>query len=225
MRILVIEDESDVADFIAKGLMENGFAVDIANDGQNGLFLATEEAYDVVVLDRMLPKISGLSLLKLLRENDIQVPVLILSALGDVDNRVEGLRSGADDYMVKPFSISELVARIHVLLKRSGPFSSESSLQVADLTMDLLTRRVERQGKLIELKPREFQLLEYMMRHAGQVVTRTMILEHVWDYNFDPQTNVIDVHISRLRKKLNSDFEGELLHTVRGAGYRLGNII
>lgn len=221
MRVLVIEDDRQVADFVVKGLKENGFAVDAAYDGRDGLFMAASEPYDVIVLDRMLPQVDGLSLLKTLRAADVEVPVLILSAMGEVNDRVEGLRAGGDDYMSKPFSITELVTRVQVLLKRQVSHGSETLLQVGSLSVDLLTRRASRQGKDIDLKPREFQLLEFLMRHAGQIVTRTMILEHVWDYNFDPQTNVIDVHISRLRNKIDKGFSPSLLQTVRGAGYSI----
>ncbi len=221
MRVLVIEDDRQVADFVVKGLKENGFAVDAAYDGRDGLFMAASEPYDVIVLDRMLPQVDGLSLLKTLRAADVEVPVLILSAMGEVNDRVEGLRAGGDDYMSKPFSITELVTRVQVLLKRQVSHGSETLLQVGSLSVDLLTRRASRQGKNIDLKPREFQLLEFLMRHAGQIVTRTMILEHVWDYNFDPQTNVIDVHISRLRNKIDKGFSSSLLQTVRGAGYSI----
>jgi two-component system OmpR family response regulator len=223
MRILVIEDDKEVSAFISKALKENGYAVDCAFDCMEGLYMATEEAYDVIILDRMLPKIEGLSLLKTLRDNENLVPVLMLSALGEVEHRIEGLRAGGDDYMTKPFSVSELIARIEVLLKRSGTQTQkkETVLQTGALHMDLLSRKVTRDGKEIDLKPREFRLLEYMMRNAGNVVTRTMLLEHVWDYNFDPQTNVIDVHISRLRNKIDKGFETNLLQTIRGAGYSI----
>lgn len=221
MRALVIEDDRQVSDFIVKGLKENGFAVDAALDGREGLFLAASEPYDVIVLDRMLPQVDGLSLLKTLRTTGVEVPVLILSAMGEVNQRIEGLRAGSDDYMAKPFSITELVTRVQVLLKRNVSHSSETQLQVGSLSVDLLTRKACRMGQEIDLKPREFQLLEFLMRHAGQIVTRTMILEHVWDYNFDPQTNVIDVHISRLRNKIDKGFSPHLLHTVRGAGYSI----
>ena len=221
MRILVIEDDKEVATYIAKGLQENSFAVDIANDGREGLFLATGEVYDAIILDRMLPIISGLTILQTLRESEITTPVLMLSAMGEVNQRIEGLKAGSDDYMTKPFSITELVTRVQVLLKRQTGQTKITALKVGNLTLDLLSRHVSRGDKEIELKPREYQLLEYLMRHSGQVVTRTMLFEHVWDYNFDPQTNVIDVHISRLRKKIDDGFEESLLNTVRGAGYIL----
>ena len=224
MRILVIEDDSAVAGYIAKGLDELGFTVDIAPDGKEGLFLATSESYDALIVDRMLPEIDGLTVVQTLRASDKTVPVLFLSALGDVDDRVQGLEAGGDDYLTKPFAFSELKARLDALLRRRGSSvdSPVTELVVEDLAMDLLGRTVVRNGNAIELQPREFRLLEYLMRHAGQVVTRTMLLEHVWDYHFDPQTNVIDVHISRLRAKIDKDYDLPLLHTVRGAGYRLG---
>lgn len=223
MRLLVIEDDTEVAAFVAKGLEELGHTVDRAADGKEGLFLATTERYDALIVDRMLPVVDGLTIVQTLRAADDPVPILILSALGEVDDRVKGLRAGGDDYLVKPFAFSELSARLDALLRRSRTADApEVQLQVEDLVMDRLARDVRRGGTAIELKPREFRLLEYLMRHAGQVVTRTMLLEHVWDYHFDPQTNVIDVHISRLRAKIDKDFDRPLLKTVRGAGYRLG---
>ena len=223
MRLLIIEDDTEVAAFIAKGLEELGHTVDRAADGKEGLFLATTEAYDALIVDRMLPVVDGLTIVQTLRAADDPVPILILSALGEVDDRVKGLRAGGDDYLVKPFAFSELSARLDALLRRSRTSDApEVQLQVEDLVMDRLAREVHRGETAIELKPREFRLLEYLMRHAGQVVTRTMLLEHVWDYHFDPQTNVIDVHISRLRAKIDKDFDRPLLKTVRGAGYRLG---
>ena len=223
MRLLLIEDDTEVAAFIAKGLEELGHTVDRAADGKEGLFLATTEAYDALIVDRMLPVVDGLTIVQTLRAADDPVPILILSALGEVDDRVKGLRAGGDDYLVKPFAFSELSARLDALLRRSRTSDApEVQLQVEDLVMDRLAREVHRGETAIALKPREFRLLEYLMRHAGQVVTRTMLLEHVWDYHFDPQTNVIDVHISRLRAKIDKDFDRPLLKTVRGAGYRLG---
>ncbi len=223
MRLLLIEDDTEVAAFIAKGLEELGHTVDRAADGKEGLFLATTEAYDALIVDRMLPVVDGLTIVQTLRAADDPVPILILSALGEVDDRVKGLRAGGDDYLVKPFAFSELSARLDALLRRSRTSDApEVQLQVEDLVMDRLAREVHRGETAIELKPREFRLLEYLMRHAGQVVTRTMLLERVWDYHFDPQTNVIDVHISRLRAKIDKDFDRPLLKTVRGAGYRLG---
>ncbi|MEM9058486.1 MAG: response regulator transcription factor [Pseudomonadota bacterium] len=223
MRILIVEDDPSVARFIASGLDELGYTVDVAEDGKQGLFLATSEPYDAAVVDRLLPEVDGLTLVRTLRASNPTLPVLFLSALGEVDDRVRGLEAGGDDYLTKPFAFSELKARLEALLRRSraaeGPVTA---LTVEDLHLDLLSRRVARAGVDIALKPREFRLLEYLMRHAGQVVTRTMLLEQVWDYHFDPQTNVIDVHISRLRAKIDKDFDKPLLHTVRGAGYRLG---
>jgi two-component system OmpR family response regulator len=223
VRVLIIEDDAEVAEFLSKGLSEHGHASEHAADGKRGLLLASTESFDVIVLDRMLPELDGLSVLKRLRAADVATPVLILSALGDVDKRVEGLRAGGDDYLTKPFSFSELLARIEVLQRRqtSTPETEQTSLSVGDLTLDLLARTATRNGQRIELQPREYRLLEYLMRHAGQVVTRTMLLEQVWDYNFDPQTNVIDVHISRLRGKIDREFDTPLLHTVRGAGYMI----
>ncbi|MGY4517294.1 response regulator transcription factor [Lysobacter sp. HA18] len=223
MRILLVEDDLHTAAFIAKGLREDGHAVDQADNGRDGLFMATTEPYDALVLDRMLPGVDGLTVLKTIRGAGSKVPVLLLTALGDVDNRVEGLRAGADDYLVKPFAYSELSARLDSIARRGGAGGSEpTKLRVADLELDLLSREARRGDKRIELQPREFRLLEYLMKQAERVVTRTMLLEAVWDYHFDPQTNVIDVHISRLRQKIDAGFPKPLLHTVRGAGYRLG---
>jgi len=221
MKLLVIEDDRETASYLIKGLSESGYTVDHSGDGREGLFLATSGSYDAIVLDRMLPGMDGLALLGALRGAQIRTPALILSALGSVDDRVKGLRSGGDDYLVKPFAFSELLARIEALLRRGMQTPTETRLRVANLELDLLTRSVKRGDKLIELLPREFQLLEYLMRNAGHVVTRTMLLENVWDYHFDPQTNVIDVHISRLRQAIDKDFGKPLLHTVRGAGYSL----
>ncbi|HRA36990.1 MAG TPA: response regulator transcription factor [Pseudomonadota bacterium] len=224
MRILVVEDDANVAGFVAKGLREAGHVVDVADNGKDGLFLATTEAYDALVLDRMLPQVDGLTVLRTLRASGSAVPVLLLSALGEVDDRVQGLRAGGDDYLTKPFAFVELLARIEVLARRPRAGAApETVLRVADLELDLLARSVRRAGHAIELQPREFRLLEYLMRHAGQVVTRTMLLEAVWDYHFDPQTNVIDVHVSRLRAKLDKGHPRPLIHTVRGAGYRLAD--
>lgn len=223
MRILVIEDDREVASYLIKGLEENDNVVDHAADGKEGLLMAASEQYDVLIVDRMLPSMDGLSIIKTIRATGNQTPVMILSALGDVDDRVEGLRGGGDDYLTKPFSYSELLARLEVLVRRGHSSGSEkvTNLKVADLEMDLLARTVKRNDTKIDLQPREFRLLEYLMKHADQVVTRTMLLEQVWDYHFDPQTNVIDVHISRLRSKIDKDFPRPLLHTVRGAGYIL----
>lgn len=221
MRVLVVEDDTETADYIAKGLRESGYAVDIARDGRTGLVQAMGEAYDLAVVDRMLPELDGLKLVEGLRSVNQDMPVLFLSALGKVEDRVAGLKSGADDYLTKPFAFSELLARIEALMRRRGTTGPDTRLTVGDLEMDLLSRSVSRAGQSIDLQPREFRLLEYLMRHEGQVVTRTMMLEKVWDYHFDPQTNVIDVHISRLRSKIDKGFETPMLQTVRGAGYRL----
>ena len=221
MRVLVIEDDVEMASFIEKVLVEAGHSVDKAIDGERGLELARSADFDALVVDRMLPAKDGLTLLKEYREAGGTTPALFLSALGDVQNRVQGLKAGADDYLSKPFAPSELAARVEALGRRQVGEPQVTSLKAGDLEMNLLTRKVTRAGKKIDLQPREFRLLEYLMRHAGQVVTRTMLLEKVWDYNFDPQTNVIDVHISRLRAKIDKEFEEPLLHTVRGAGYRL----
>jgi len=222
MNILVIEDDSDTANYLIKGLRESGHAVDHAAEGREGLYLAMEGCHEVMIIDRMLPGIDGLSIIRTLRAAGNRTPVLILSALGEVDDRVHGLRAGGDDYLVKPFAYSELLARLEALLRRGNTGAADTVLRVADLEMDLLSRTVRRAGQALELQPREFRLLEYLMRHAGQVVTRTMLLEGVWDYHFDPQTNVIDVHISRLRGKIDKGFDPALLRTVRGAGYSLG---
>jgi two-component system OmpR family response regulator len=221
MRILVIEDDPDVGAYLVKALREVGAVVDHAPNGKEGLFLAAGEPYDVLVVDRMLPGLDGLSILRTLRASGNAVPALILSALGDVDDRVAGLRAGGDDYLVKPFAFAELLARIEALLRRGRPEAAATTLRVGDLEMDLLSREVTRAGRRIDLQPREFRLLECLMRNAGQVVSRTMLLENVWDYHFDPQTNVVDVHVSRLRRKIETAGEAPLLHTVRGAGYML----
>ncbi|AKU13383.1 two-component response regulator [Azoarcus sp. CIB] len=224
MKILLVEDDPQQAAYIRKGLQEAGHIVDVAADGRDGLFLATTESYDVLVLDRMLPRVDGLTVLRTLRASNVATPVVILSALGEVDDRVAGLRAGGDDYLVKPFSLIELVARLEALARR-GAVSREGApntrLAVADLEMDLLRRSVARGGRKIDLKPKEFQLLEFLLRHSEQVVTRAMLLEAVWNYHFDPQTNVIDVHISNLRAKIDLPGLPPLIHTVRGAGYRL----
>jgi two-component system OmpR family response regulator len=222
-KILVVEDDPTTADYIVGGLEQNGFVVDHARNGRDGLFHATDGNYAAIVLDRMLPGIDGLALLSALRAAGIQTPVIILSALSSTDERVKGLKTGADDYLAKPFAFSELLARIEALQRRAPASTQQvtTSLSCADLTMDLLTRRVERAGERVDLQPREFRLLELLLRNQGQVVTRTMMLEEVWDYHFDPGTNVIDVHISRLRKKIDENAEIPLLHTVRGVGYML----
>ncbi|MEZ5843041.1 MAG: response regulator transcription factor [Hyphomicrobiaceae bacterium] len=219
MRVLVIEDDEDVASFLLKGLGEAGHAVDLACDGVTGEEQALAGGYDVIIVDRMLPRKDGLAIVGALRAGGDKTPVLILSALGAVDDRVKGLRAGGDDYLTKPFAFAELLARIDALARRAVPEESETRYVVGDLVLDRLTRRVTRGKEVLSLQPREFRLLEYLMKHAGQVVTRTMLLEGVWDYHFDPQTNVIDVHISRLRAKIDKDFDVQLLHTVRGAGY------
>ncbi len=221
MRILLIEDDPETAGFVAKGLGESGYSVDRAEDGQEGLVRALDGNYDLAIVDRMLPQLDGLSLVEALRKAGKRTPVLFLSALGEVDERVRGLKAGGDDYLAKPFAFSELLARIEALLRRPLGTAAETVLRLGDLEMDLLARRVKRGGVEIPLQPREFSLLEYLLRNAGRVVTRTMLLEQVWGYHFDPQTNVIDVHISRLRQKIDRDFEQPLLHTVRGAGYTL----
>lgn len=222
MRMLVIEDDKETAAHLVKGMGECGFVVDQAGDGNEGLSMALSRRYDVMVVDRMLPGLDGLSIISKIREENRTTPVLILSALDKVDERVTGLRAGGDDYLTKPYAFSELLARVDALIRRSEQAGAEATnLTVGDLEMDLLARTVRRNGETIHLQPREFQLLEYLMRHAGQVVTRTMLLEGVWNYHFDPQTNVIDVHISRLRQKVDKGFDAPILHTVRGAGYRL----
>jgi len=221
MRVLVIEDDSETLEFIVQGLSESGHVADKADNGKDGLFMALEEPYDAIVVDRMLPGLDGLSLVQTLRSEGKRTPILILSALGEVNDRVEGLRKGGDDYLVKPFAFSELLARLEVLARRGDAEAPETKLTVGDLELDLLTRTVTRAERTIILQPRELRLLEYLMRHRGQVVTRTMLLEKVWDYHFDPQTNVIDVHVSRLRSKIDKDFDYPLIHTVRGVGYVL----
>ena len=221
MKILLIEDDREAAEYLVKALTESGYIVDHAPEGRDGLFLATSGTYDALIVDRMLPGMDGLSIIAALRAADIRTPTLILSALGAVDDRVKGLRAGGDDYLVKPYAFSELLARLEALLRRGSATPATTKLRVADLEMDLLSRSVRRDSQAIDLLPREFRLLEYLMRHAGQVVTRTMLLESVWDYHFDPQTNVIDVHISRLRQKIDKGFAKPLLHTIRGAGYSL----
>ena len=221
MKILIIEDDKNVSAYISKGLSEAGHIADIADNGKDGLFLAQNEKYDALIVDRMLPEMNGLSVIQELRGSGHHTPILILSALGDVDDRVKGLRSGGDDYLVKPFAFAELLARVEILARRNQNHTNsnqETVLKTGDLELDLLTRKIKRGQKKIELQSREFNLLEYMLRHKGQIVTRTMLLEAVWDYHFDPQTNVIDVHISRLRKKID-DQGGKIIKTVRGAGY------
>ncbi|CAN0381281.1 unnamed protein product, partial [Discosporangium mesarthrocarpum] len=223
MRVLVIEDDADVAAYIVKALTEAGHNPSHADNGKDGLVMATAEDFDVLVVDRMLPGPDGLTIVRTLRASEDQTPVLILSALGDVDDRVKGLKAGGDDYLTKPFAAAELLARLEALTRRASTNSTpaETKLTLADLEIDLLSRTVSRAGTDIDLQPREFRLLECLMRNAGNVVTRTMLLENVWDYHFDPQTNVIDVHVSRLRQKIDKDFDTPLIQTVRGAGYVL----
>jgi two-component system, OmpR family, response regulator len=221
MRLLVVEDDKKIASFVVNGLKQSGFAVDECNDGESGLLMAQSAPYDAAVIDIMLPKLDGLALVQALRRGGKQLPVLILSARATVDDRVRGLQAGGDDYLVKPFAFSELLARLQALIRRSTHTAEPTKLQVADLQMDLLTREVTRGGKPIELQPREFSLLEFLMRHTGRVVTKTMLLEHVWDYSFDPQTNVVDVLVHRVRSKVDKDFPAKLIHTIRGVGYVL----
>ncbi|QIB35117.1 response regulator transcription factor [Ancylobacter pratisalsi] len=224
MRLLVVEDDRDAADYLRKAFRESGHVVDLASNGEEGLTYACEGGYDVLIVDRMLPRRDGLSLITELRARGDQTPALILSALGQVDDRVTGLRAGGDDYLPKPYAFSELLARVEVLARRGAPQAADTVYRVADLELDRLAHSCTRAGQEIPLQPREFRLLEYLMRHAGQVVTRTMLLENVWDYHFDPQTNVIDVHVSRLRSKIDKGFDPQLLHTVRGAGYIIRDV-
>jgi two-component system, OmpR family, response regulator len=221
MKILVIEDDTETKNYLVNGLEEEGHVVDHAANGRDGLFLAAGEPYDVIVVDRMLPGLDGLGVVKTIRGAGVKAPVLFLTALGGIDDRVTGLNAGGDDYLVKPFAFSELVARINALARRPALTRDETLLRVGDLEMDLLKRTVSRQGQCIDLQPREFRLLEYLMRHAGQVVTRTMLLEHVWDFHFDPRTSVVETHISRLRSKLDLGDGRDAIQTVRGAGYCL----
>lgn len=223
MRILVIEDDQEAASYLSRGLREAGHTVDHAVDGAAGLSMAEAGGYDAYIIDRMLPELDGITVLERRRAAEDETPALFLSALGQVDDRVEGLRAGGDDYLVKPYAFTELLARVEALGRRRGPSNVVTRYQVADLELDALSRSVRRAGRRIDLQPREFRLLEYLLRHAGQVVTRTMLLENVWEYHFDPQTNVIDVHISRLRAKIDKEFDKPLLRTVRGAGYTLSD--
>ncbi|NRA41187.1 MAG: response regulator transcription factor [Pseudomonadales bacterium] len=223
LKILLIEDDLQVADYVQQILTDHNYQVDYASDGDQGLQHAIDKHYDLLIVDRMLPNKDGLEIVETVRANGNAVPVLFLSALGDVDERVKGLKVGADDYLVKPFADQELLARVEVLLRRKEALPA-TRLKVGELELDLLTQKVTRQGQNLNLQPREFRLLEYLMKHAGQVVTRTMLLENVWEYHFDPQTNVIDVHVSRLRQKIDKDFERPLLSTIRGAGYMLSEI-
>ena len=221
MRILIVEDDKVIASFVKKGLKEAGYAVDHAPNGEDGLHLALKEPYDLAIIDVMLPGLDGLSLISEMRKHEKDMPVIILSAKRSVEDRVRGLETGSDDYLVKPFAFTELLARIQALLRRTSHAPDATRLIVADLTMDLLTRDVTRSGSKIYLQPKEFSLLEYLMRNAGRVVSKTMIMEHVWDYNFDPQTNVVETRVSKLRDKVDKDFEKKLIHTFRGAGYVL----
>lgn len=221
MRALVVEDDGSIADFVVRGLKEAGFAVDHATEGEAGLTVALEQPYDVAIVDVMLPRRDGLSLIEELRRRGVATPVLILSARRSVDDRVRGLQAGGDDYLTKPFAFAELLARVQALVRRATRAPEPTSLTVDDLGLDLLSRRVTRAGTALDLRPREFALLEYLMRNVGRVVSKTMILSHVWDYSFDPQTNVVDVLVSRLREKIDRPFEKKLLHTVRGVGYVL----
>jgi two-component system OmpR family response regulator len=222
MRALIIEDDRAIADFILRGLKEAGYGVDVAHDGDGGLDLAISQPYDVAIVDLMLPGLDGLSVIDALRKRGVATPVLILSARRSVDDRVRGLQAGGDDYLTKPFAFAELLARVQALVRRASRSPEPTTLTVGDLVLDLLSRRVTRAGAPIELRPREFALLEYLMRNAGKVVSKTMILSHVWDYSFDPQTNIVDVLVSRLRERIDRPFEQKLLHTVRGVGYVLG---
>lgn len=221
MKILLIEDDPETASYVANGLKECGHTVDHAADGRDGLFLAAGEPYDVMIVDRMLPALDGLAIVKTIRGAEIMTPVLFLTTMGGIDDRVEGLDAGGDDYLIKPFAFSELLARINALARRPPMNLTETILRVADLQMDLLKRTVSRAGQGVDLQPQEFKLLEYLMRHADRVVTRTMLLENVWEFHFDPQTSVVETHISRLRGKIDRGFAAELIHTVRGAGYCL----
>ncbi len=221
MKILLVEDDRETGKYIVKGLNENGYTVDYAAEGNDGLYLAMNNEYDLIIMDRMLPGIDGLSIIKMLRSVENKTPILILSALGDVDEKVKGLKAGGDDYLTKPYAFSELLARIEALVRRNSKEFAKQSLQVGNLKMNLENYTVIREDKKIELQPREFRLLEYLIRHKGHIVTRTMLLENVWDHNFDPQTNVIDVHISRLRSKIDKGFDKQLIKTIRGIGYKI----
>ena len=221
MRILVVEDDKKIAALVVKGMEQAGFAVDHAEDGEDALHLALSEPYDAAIVDVMLPKLDGLTIIERMRQKKILTPVIVLSAKRSVDDRVRGLQTGGDDYLVKPFSFSELLARVHALIRRASHETEPTRLLIGELSLDLLSREVARAGKKIELQPREFSLLEYLMRNSGRVVSKTMIIEHVWGYNFDPQTNVVDVLVSRLRNKVDRDFENKMIHTHRGVGYAL----
>ena len=225
MRVLIIEDDYEISSHVAKGLVQHGHVAEIIDNGIDGLSEAVSNEYDAIVLDRMLPRLDGISVLKALRSEGVKTPVIFLSALGELDYRIEGLKAGADDYLSKPFAFSELLARTEAVLRRGGEGTSTSDvMKVAALERDIRSRQARRGDKVIDLKPREYKILEYLMRHKGRIVTRNMLLEQVWDYHFDPHTNVIDVHISRLRAKIDHGFETQLLQTVRGAGYKIGTV-
>jgi two-component system OmpR family response regulator len=219
VKVLIIEDDAGTAGFIARGLRESGGVVDLAETGVDGLFMASDGGYDVLVVDRILPRMDGLGLVRMLRETGVETPVLFLTAISGLDDRVEGLEAGGDDYMVKPFAFSELQARLRALARRSPTITADMLLRVADLSLDRITRQVERAGSTIDLQPREYRLLEYLMEHTGEVVTRTMLLEQVWEFHFEPKTSVVETHVSRLRAKVDKPFGIELIHTIRGAGY------
>ena len=221
MRVLLVEDDSKIASFIIKGLKAEGFAVDHEDNGEDGLHMALTEPYDAAVIDIMLPKMDGLSLVESIRSEKLKTPIIILSAKGEVDDRVKGLQTGADDYLTKPFAFSELLARLQALIRRSSDVAEPTKLTVADISMNLITREVVRAGQKIDLQPLEFSLLEYLLRNAGRVVSKTMIMEHVWDYYFDPQTNVVESRIYKLREKIDKGFSPKMIHTVRGVGYVL----
>lgn len=221
MKILLIEDDKESAKYLLKGLREQGYVVDHCINGKDGLFMATTERYDAMIIDRMIPEVDGLTIVQTLRASNNETPIILLTALDKVEERVKGLKAGADDYLAKPYSFSELQARIDTITRRKSSEKTSTTLICADLEVDLLSRTVKRGGKLIDLQAREFSLLEYLMRNCGKVVTRTMLLENVWDYNFDPQTNVIDVHISRLRQKIDKGFDKSLIQTLRGSGYKI----
>jgi two-component system OmpR family response regulator len=224
MRLLLVEDDAKIASFVVKGLKAAGYAVDHARDGESGLHLALTGSYDAAIIDIMLPKRDGLSVIEEIRKQRVKFPVIILSAKGSVDDRIKGLQTGSDDYLTKPFAFSELLARVQALIRRAGDHRESTRLAVSDLSLDLLTREVTRENKRIDLQPMEFSLLEYLMRNAGRVVSKTMIMEHVWDYNFDPQTNVVEARICRLRDKIDREFSKKLIHTIRGVGYVLKEI-
>lgn len=221
MKILLIEDDKESAKYLVKGLREQGYVMDYATGGRDGLFLATTEHYDAMIIDRMIPEVDGITIVKTLRASGNETPIILLTALDKVEEKVKGLKAGADDYLAKPYSFSELQARLETITRRKAGEKTHTLLTLADLELDLLSRTVKRGGKIIDLQAREFSLLEYLMQHAGMLVTRTMLLENVWDYNFDPQTNVIDVHISRLRQKVDKGFDKSLIQTLRGSGYRI----